>query len=342
MIFMQVKSISGKPYKNYFNLIGTFNAGVGCPLGMALFVLRGPFSFFAQISSWRKNMRTKKCFKEKERIELKKIIQEKTGYYIRGNCLLYQAFTRSSFAAEQGGENNEILEFIGDQVLSYYVVKIIAERFGALNSDYEYAFRVRENRFSALKQEFISNENLARIVDEWGIVEYLIVGRSDYANEIDKQVKVKADLFESILGAIAVASKWDSTILENAVSKMLSIDEKVNAIIENEYRPFMFDMENAINTLKELAEHRGCSVPKYEYGTPESLGYDKDGNPIWCCTCSITNDKTGIVRQVWASSKKAAKKAAAYLVLCDHFALQNQYGIDCKHGKLMPKHMMKD
>lgn len=282
-----------------------------------------------------------------ERQKLKKIIQEKTGYHFRNNCLLSQAFTRSSYSVEQGGENNEILEFIGDQILSYYVVKVIAEQFGALNNDSEYAFRVRANNFTALKQELISNDALAKIIDEWGIVEYLIVGKSDYLNEVDKQVKVKADLFEAILGAIAVACKWDDVVLEKAVCQMLSIDEKMNTIVETDYQPIQFDIENAVTALKELAEHGGCSVPIYEYGTLEQFEYDKDGNPIWICTCTIINDKTGIRRQVWASSKKAAQKAAAYLVLCEHFELQNEYGINGKYiiwkyknGKLMPEHLM--
>ena len=109
-------------------------------------------------------MRRTKILKTNETHKLKNIIYEKTGYRIRSNCLLVQAFTRSSFSAEQGGENNEMLELIGDQVLSYYVVKLMAERYGALNSDCEYSFRVRENQFTKLKQEFISNEALAKII----------------------------------------------------------------------------------------------------------------------------------------------------------------------------------
>lgn len=279
--------------------------------------------------------------------QLKNIILKRTGYYITNNCLLVQAFTRRSYSTEQGGENNEILEFIGDQVLNYYVVKVIAEQYGALNSDGEYKFRVRENRFTALKQEFTSNEALAKIIDEWEIAKYLIVGKSDYLNEVDKQVKVKADLFEAILGAIAVACKWDSIVLEKVVNQMLSIEEKIKTIIETEYRPVQFEIENAVRALKELAEHGGCSIPEYEYHTPEQLGYDKDGKPIWACSCTIY--KPTIRKLVWASSKKAAKKAAAYLVLCEHFELQNQHGINggyaiwkYKNGKLMPGHPMSD
>ena len=74
-----------------------------------------------------------------------------------------------------------------------------------------------------------------------------------------------------------------------------------------------------------------------------TAGYDKDGNPIWHCSSSIVNDITGISRGVFASSKKDAKKAVAYLLLCEHFQMQNQYGPNdfCpiwiyKDGKLIP------
>lgn len=282
-------------------------------------------------------------FRMEERYRLEKILSEKTGYYLHSLYLLRQAFTRSSYSAEHGGENNEILEFLGDQILSYYVVKLVADRCGGLNSNCEYRFRIRENRFSALKQELVSNEALAGIIDEWGVAEYLIVGKSDFQNEVNRQTKVKADLFEAILGAIAVSCKWDPAILEKVVEKMLSLDERIDRMIRSDYRPVSFDLENAVTVLKELAEHGECSIPKYEYGTPEYLGYDKNGNPVWCCTCSVINERTGIIRQVWSSSKKAVKKCAAYLVLCEHFQLQNEYGSNrvlggwaYENGKLIP------
>ena len=294
-------------------------------------------------------MRRRKFNSGKEIADLKSLIKEKTGYYIRENYLLNQAFTRSSFSAEQGGENNEVLEFVGDQVLNYYVVKIIAKQCGAINYEGDYSFRIRQNRFTMLKQQFVSNESLANIIDEWGFTEYLIVGKSDFLNEVDKETKIKADLFEAILGAIAISSDWDSDVLEKAVAKMLCIEEKVKNIVKTDVRPYQFDMDNAITVLKEVAESGGCSFPIYEYAGPELIGYDCDGNPKWCCSCSVINDKTGISRQVRASSKKIAKKAAAYLVLCEHFEMQNQYGINgmylfwkYKDGKLMPEHVIEE
>lgn len=289
-------------------------------------------------------MRKQKYFNGQDKQKLKLLIQEKTGYCIRSSCALSQAFRRRSFCAEQEGKSNEMFEFLGDQVLSYYVVKIISDRCCALNIEGDYAFRIRENYFTSLKQELVNNELLASIIDEWGISEYLIVGRSDEKNQVDQQVKVKADLFEAIIGAIAVDSRWDSTVLETAVRKSLNLDDRLQNIIQNDYNSITINIENAVTVLKELAEKEQCSMPKYDFSGPEAFGYDNNGNPIWHCSSSIVNDITGIIKGVYASSKKDAKKAVAYLLLCEHFQMQNQYGPNdfCstwiyKDGKLMPE-----
>lgn len=293
-------------------------------------------------------MNREKYFCGQELTKLKKLIKEKTGYYIKNNSVLIQAFRRSSYAAENGGKSNEIFEFIGDQVLSNYVVKIIAKRCGSYNMVGDYTFRIRENRFTTIKQDFISNENFARIIDEWGIIDCLLVGKSDEKNEVHKQTKIKADLFESIIGAIAVESNWDNEILEMAVNKALSIDEKIDELIKNDYGYTLFNLDNAVSKLKECAEKQIFDVSKYEFTGPEYLGYDKDGNPIWACNCSIINDITSITRSVLASSKKDAKKAVAYLLLCEQYQVQNRYGVNdsfwwwkYKDGQLIPDRTKK-
>jgi ribonuclease-3 len=288
-------------------------------------------------------MRRQKYFNGQDKQKLKLLIQEKTGYCIRSSCALSQAFRRRSFCVEQEGKSNEMFEFIGDQVLSYYVVKIFSDRCCSLNIEGDYAFRIRENYFTSLKQELVSNETLASIIDDWGISEYLIVGRCDEKNQVDQQTKVKADLFEAIIGAIAIDSNWDPIVLETAVRKALNLDDRLQAIIQSDYNSMTINIDNAVTVLKELAEKEQCSMPKYDFSGPENLGYDKDGNPIWHCSSSIVNDITGIIRGVFASSKKDAKKAVAYLMLCEHFQMQNQYGPNAfyptwiyKDGKLIP------
>ena len=65
-------------------------------------------------------------------------VQKKIDYEFQNVDLLLQAFTRSSYSTQFGGENNEVLEFIGDKVLDFYVVKIMAERFGFMKSQSDY------------------------------------------------------------------------------------------------------------------------------------------------------------------------------------------------------------
>lgn len=261
-----------------------------------------------------------------EKAEVKRIIHDKTGYLIDGSSILNQIFRRSSFAAETGECNNEIFEFIGDQVLSFYVVKIVSEKCGSINPLNGYSFRIMENQFTLIKQALINNETLAKITDDWGIAKYLLLGKSDIKNQASKELKVKADLFEAVIGAIAIKSNWNPQILETAVSKVLKIDEEIEHIISKDSKAKYFDIDNAVTVLKEIAESGQCTMPKYDFFGPDCIGNDKDGNPRWVCSCSIINDTIGLIKQVESTSKKNAKKAAAYLILCEHLDAQNKYG----------------
>lgn len=294
-------------------------------------------------------MRTSKDFSMSEWHQLTQTVYEKTGCRFKNQDLLKQAFVRSSYSARYGGENNEKLEFFGDGILAFYVGKAMADRFGytktncneSFDGDCEYAFRGNVNMFTELKKETVSNKTLAEIIDDWGISKYLIVGPSDINAKADEEEKVKADLFEALLGAIAIQFKWNSDVLEKTVWKMLSLEERFAKLEKFEVRPKKFDLDNAVNTLKELSEKGECNPPEYVFGSPEHLGYDENGDPRWVCTCSVS--EWGITRQVWSNSKKASKKCAAYLVLCERFEQTDQYGTSNKliiweyrNGELKP------
>lgn len=289
------------------------------------------------------------CLNRMERLEVSKIIQEKTGYFIKSRTILNQVFRRSSFAAENGENSNEIFEFIGDQVFSYYVVKIVSKICGSFSPIDGYTFRIRENRFTLIKQELVNNEAFAKLIDDWDIAKYLLLGISDIKNGVAKQSKIKADLLEAIIGAIAVESNWDPDVLELAVSKVLKLDEAIKTMIEADTKVRSFDIDNAITTLKEMAENRECTMPKYEITGPDSIGYDENGNPRWLCSCEMVNNRMCLTKLVEASSKKDAKKAAAYLILCEHLGVQNKYGPNdwyifwsYKNGKLLPNRRLND
>ncbi len=288
-------------------------------------------------------MKEKTELTQKEMCEANKIIKEKTGYSIRNKIILQQIFRRSSSASETGQNSNEIFEFIGDQVLSFFLVKCVAKRCGSIGLRNDYCFRIHENRFTMIKQALVNNEALSKIIEEWDIAKYLILSKSDIKNEVINGVKVKADLFEAILGAITISCDWNPEILEMVVSKALNLDTKLNDLIKTDYNVRSFKMDNAITTLKEMAEKGQCTMPYYDY-MGDKPAYDYDGIPYWVCICTVCNDETGYRKSVIANSKKDAKKAAAYLVLCELLKMQNEYGPNSitglwiyKEGNLLPE-----
>lgn len=271
-------------------------------------------------------MKTKKPLRSNEIGAIRKTIADKTGVNLK-SYLIEQAFTRSSYSKRYGGGNNENFEYIGDTILGFCVVQILFKHYGTIHSDDEeciYTFRAHEKDFTTLKSRLVSNHTLAEIIDEWDLCQYLIVGQSDIDNEIDKQEKIKADLLEAIIGAIAVQTQWNTERMAEVISSILPIEQYILDYEKTQYRPPEFSAENAVNTLKELAEHERCSVPQYETDGPENLGYNKNGDPIWACHCTVQN--YGLSKVVFAHSKKDAKKYAAYLILCDIFEMPNEYG----------------
>ena len=50
--------------------------------------------------------------------------------------LLNQAFTRRSYSEENGGENNEVLEFIGDKALDFAVIKLLIDKYGKMKKNF--------------------------------------------------------------------------------------------------------------------------------------------------------------------------------------------------------------
>lgn len=259
-------------------------------------------------------------------------IQEKLGYSFNNLDLLYQAFTRKSYSIQYGSEHNEVLEFIGDSVLNYHITKIIDDEFGFLkeNSDYydedndnnEYCIvaNLDESDFTELRKKIISNKTLAKAIDRLGFAKYLFLGDVDINNNVSKNKKVKADLFEAIIGAITIDSEWDSDSIEESISCMLNIDKFLDEVDTEEIRPDKFKLENAITTLKELAEQGACSMPEYYFEDEE---VEEDGEYWWACTCHV--DSWRIEKKGLSKSKKGAKRYAAYLVLCDYYNIPNEY-----------------
>ena len=173
-------------------------------------------------------------------------IQSQIGYTFNNLDLLQQAFTRRSYSEEHGGENNEVLEFIGDKVLDLFVVKLLISQNSNAVGLYKkhdpklrntWSYEVEKKTFpkenvlvsnhseaelTDIKKLLVQKKTLANRIDELGIGYCLLMGSGDIQQNIGQENSVKEDLFEAILGAIAIDCNWNMEKLQNAVEVMLS------------------------------------------------------------------------------------------------------------------------
>ncbi len=176
---------------------------------------------------------------QKEMFIGQRIVEDQIGYKFDNPTLLKQAFTRRSCSEEYGGENNEVLEFIGDKVLDIAVVRYLTERYGtdmSANNTNNFGWRnlmqdsmqptefkceLTEGELTKLKQKMVQKKALATRIDELEIARFMLMGEGDIKNGVAQKESVKEDLFEAILGAAALDSNWDFSKLQDIVETML-------------------------------------------------------------------------------------------------------------------------
>lgn len=189
-------------------------------------------------------------------------IQRKIGYDFKNTDLMFQAFVRKSYSEENGGENNEVLEFIGDKVLDLIVVKLLAEKYGKLQSaqigsydDLEiFVSKLDEGELTEKKRKLVEKKNLAKRMCDLGFSKYLIMSKGDLKNELQYSKSVMEDLFEAIIGAIALDSNWNLEKIQNVVECMLDL--------ENDSE----DSENYVNKLQAWSLKRYGMLPDIQLG----------------------------------------------------------------------------
>lgn len=206
-------------------------------------------------------------------------IQNQIGYTFNNLNLLQQAFTRRSYSEENGGENNEVLEFIGDKVLDLFVVKFLItqnsnseglyKKFDPkLKNSWSYEVERKsfpeedvlisnytESELTETKKLLVQKKTLANRIDDLGLSDFLLMGHGDILQNIGEENSVKEDLFEAILGAIAIDCNWNMEKLQNAVEIMLSPE----SIIDNS------DAEDYVSLIQEWSYNKTNGIPLYHF-----------------------------------------------------------------------------
>ncbi len=257
-------------------------------------------------------------------------IQKQIGYSFRNLDLLQQAFVRKSYSIENGGQDNEVLEFIGDKVLDFFVVKLLAERYGHITNDsewLEYENDYSEGKLTEIKKHLVQKSTLAYKIQMMKLEQYLILGKSDRNNNVMESESVQEDLFEAILGAIAIDSNWDMIKISEAIEIMLDPENE----LEEDY--------NFVELIQEWTLDDHDETPDYQYMSnyyyivhPNVISDTSSGK--FSCVLTLRNDLPrfrGFGQSKSMARRNACKKAYKYLDEQDLlFSIQDEIENPCR------------
>lgn len=193
-----------------------------------------------------------------------KNIQKTIGYTFKNVDLLVQAFTRKSYSQENGGQNNEVLEFVGDKVLDLVVTKMLVDHYGVMTEDKKWnEFRLKnpsyfqtkskEGIFTDIKKELVQKKTLASAIDSLGFAKFLYLGNGE--NRKNLSDSVKEDLFEAILGAVAIDCDWNLDKLIYTTECMIDI----HGFLDSD-----FEDDNYVGKVQEWYVKEYGSLPEYD------------------------------------------------------------------------------
>lgn len=267
-------------------------------------------------------------------LENKDAIEKKIAYQFKHTKLFIQIFIRKSFSSENPDyEDNEVLEFYGDQLVNTVMTKWLYDSYSTKldpRTDEFYYSKKNEAELSKIRALYVSKTTLAHCIDLLDLNDFLLLGNSDEKNEVRKNEKVRCDLFEAIIGAIAVDSNWNFEKIENSCKTIWNIlnfeeqecedlDYKIKRILEKA------TPKNAVQTLNILYLKKLISKPVLETFQKK----DENGNQIWRCECFIKEyeDSDGYVQSGIGeeNTKAASKQAAAYDMICFIMDKENEF-----------------
>ncbi|MBN2055211.1 ribonuclease III [bacterium] len=228
----------------------------------------------------------------RERIAELRHIQQSLQVHFRNIGILDQALTHISFANEHRGDgykNNEIMEFFGDALLDFLSAELLVEQFPNL----------REGPLSKARSFLVSTANLARKAQNWGIGEYLRLGRGEEMSGGRTKTSLLANTFEAVVCAVyfdrgMMATRW---FIRAQFEGDLTLD-----LIQS-------PLDDYKTKLQEITQGYWGVIPKYQVVGASGPEHRKK----FFVTMRIDGHVIGRGK---GYTKKKAEQAAARMALC--------------------------
>lgn len=137
----------------------------------------------------------------KRDVESASSLNERLGLSFSNFALLTRALTHRSYANEHqdGTEDNERLEYLGDAVIDFIVAEWAYRHFPELP----------EGDLTKIRAHLVRNENLAKFAQQIDLGGALRLGRGEKTTGGHHRESVLGSAFEALLGAIYLDSTFD-------------------------------------------------------------------------------------------------------------------------------------
>ncbi len=214
-------------------------------------------------------------------------LEEDIGYHFQDRKLLQHALIHPSFSNENGDPkeaSNQRLEFLGDAVLELISSVFLYERRPVL----------QEGDMTKVRAALVCEPTLAEAARRLHLGDYIVLGRGETREGINRRDSVLSDAFESVIGAMYLDGGMDPA--------RKFVTELVLSDIENKslYR-------DAKTVLQEYCSQNRLEM---EYTLLEESGPCHDR--FYRISVSVSGEEYGVGE---GSSKKKGEQAAAYQAL---------------------------
>ncbi len=219
-------------------------------------------------------------------------LETRLGYSFRDRGLLDQALTHRSRVHEDTAAvaaDNESLEFLGDAVLGL----VIADRLFREFPDYD------EGRKSKAKSLLVSAPSLARLGEELGLGDDLLLGRGEEKSGGRRKPSLLADAFEAVVAAIyldgglAAADDFIERHFRRALAQ-LRAGQQVSGLVDDHKSSF-----------QEWLQARGRPLPQYTVAAT----HGPDHRKVFVVDVHVGDE--AVARAEGRSKKEAQQMAAA-------------------------------
>jgi ribonuclease-3 len=224
---------------------------------------------------------------DEERLATLKELEERLGQRFNEMRWLDQALTHKSFIYETSHPEkvaNEVLEFLGDAVLTLAVSHLLLKKFPD----------AQEGSLSMLRSQLVKRSSLALLSKELHLEGYLLLGKSQQLNGGVNKSSILANAYEALIGAIFMDSGFNRAL----------------EIIQQHFEPYLqartpsilFDDFKSLLQIYSQQSH-GAS-PQYQVLNESGPGHDK-----WFqASVTINGEVKGLG---CGKSKKEAEQEAA-------------------------------